>query len=128
MSLRAGGVLFVSMDKDELSVLHSLLCQHEGTRRSRCSKLQNFMGEMNPPTKQLRKTHHVVLLNGLCLHFMNHLILFCDESRGKDDKSAATIVSNAADLSWRLDHLACKAGRNVFTVPAVCYTLYLTVQ
>lgn len=33
----------------------------------------------------------------LCLHFMNHLILFCNESRGKDDKSTVTIVSNAAD-------------------------------
>lgn len=28
---------------------------------------------------------------------MNHLILFCNESRGKDDKSTVTIVSNAAD-------------------------------
>lgn len=51
------------------------------------------MGEVNPPVEQLRKTR----LNGLCLHFMNHLILFCNESRGKDEKSTATIASCVAD-------------------------------
>lgn len=43
-------------------VLHSFLCWQEG--RSRCSRWKSFKGEMSPAGKQLRKTHHAILLNG----------------------------------------------------------------